>query len=708
MPSESVAPFTDDEPLPVAEAVPSRGGAGAGAGAGESGGVGGGSGTLATPPASGSATTACGSVVSVRAVPGAGIVPQSHSGPSTVLITVEATAAPPVAGAPERAAVDVVLVLDVSGSMQGSKICLVLESVQRMLELLSPRDRVSIVTFNSTAQRHTPLLRVHGDGLAQLVSKTRGLIADGGTSVGAGLRMAQRVLQERVHRNPVAAVMVLSDGCDSGGSSPCGPVATSLRDAGVSVHTWGYGSDHDPALMNSVAEAGGGSFTFVSKLEFVSDSFSACIGAVTDVVAQKLVVHVAGVEGSRVLRVVGCPYPVLAKGDGMDVVLGEMSGGERRDVLVEVHVPESEATATSVSIMGITCTFQRPEEGEAVPQAAVAVSGEAGASASAPPAPQAAAPAVYTCVATVAVARPGTSTVAEVDASRSMEVDEQLNRVACAKAMGDAVALSTTRQFTQAGVVIDAALASLRASYSGRVGTALVGALEADLVQCRRKLASEREAADGGRAYAMQACSSFRTQKGTPSAHCSSAAAMFGTTRSFEYTMKSASKRARSDEEVLAALSAMSPAAQYRMSACMANPGMAEDLGGALHIFDSVLSPASAARSAGMPSGPYSAGHGGLPAPAPTGPVLATASASASAAPTAAGTAAPKAATAATPPMVPPFAAGSLPTAAVAAAQAQVPVAPPAPAPAPARGLAPASGAPSSAPSSAPVASGSA
>ena len=123
-----------------------------------------------------------------------------------------------------------------------------------------------------------------------------------------------------------------------------------------------YGSDHDPALMNSVAEAGGGSFTFVSKLEFVSDSFSACIGAVTDVVreqwsagggvwcdccqrglrllmallpfrpplpchdqvAQKLVVHVAGVEGSRVLRVVGCPYPVLAKGGGMDVVLGEV------------------------------------------------------------------------------------------------------------------------------------------------------------------------------------------------------------------------------------------------------------------------------------------------------------------------------------------------------------------------------------------------
>jgi hypothetical protein len=66
---------------------------------------------------------------------------------------------------------DVVLVLDVSGSMSGPKIALVRESVVRMLGLLSPRDQVSIVTFNTTAQRHTPLLRVHGDGLAELVSK---------------------------------------------------------------------------------------------------------------------------------------------------------------------------------------------------------------------------------------------------------------------------------------------------------------------------------------------------------------------------------------------------------------------------------------------------------------------------------------------------------------------------------------------------------
>lgn len=554
--------------------------------------------------ASGGAT-----VVSVRAVPGVGIVPQSHSCNNTVLVTVEAPSEPHVEAAPARgrAAVDVVLVLDVSGSMSGAKIALVRESVVRMLELLSPRDQVSIVTFNSTAQRHTPLLRVHGDGLAQLVSKTRLLTAEGGTSVAAGLIMAQKVLQEREHRNPVSAVMLLSDGCDGGGASSCEHVASALRDAGTSVYTWGYGSDHDPTLMNNIAEAGGGTFTFVSGLEFVSDSFSACIGAITDVVAQELVVHVVGVEGSRVVGVVGCPYPVVSRGEGLDILLGEMCGGERRDVLVEVHLPKTEAGG-NVSIIDIACSFQRPDVDDTTampPHPATSVggapasagsggagSGGAGSGGAGSGGAGGSGQRVHTSVPRVAVARPPTSTAAEVNASRSVEVDEQLSRLDCVKAMTDAVALSTAHRYAEARAVLDAALTTLRASPSIRLGlgSALVRALEADLVQCRLKLASEREATDGGLAFAMQACSSFKTQKATPSAHCSSAAALFGTTRAFEYTMKSTSKRAKSGGEVEAAVAAMSSTAHARMSACLANPSMAQELGGSFGAFGSALS----------------------------------------------------------------------------------------------------------------------
>jgi hypothetical protein len=64
--------------------------------------------------------------------------------------------------------------------------------------------------------------------------------------------MALRVLQERRYRNPVAAVMLLSDGQDSA-VEECGDLARDIRKAGASVHTWGFGADHDALLLSRIA-----------------------------------------------------------------------------------------------------------------------------------------------------------------------------------------------------------------------------------------------------------------------------------------------------------------------------------------------------------------------------------------------------------------------------------------------------------------------
>jgi hypothetical protein len=85
--------------------------------------------------------------------------------------------------------------------------------------------------------------------------QTRYLSAGGGTSVSAGLSMALRVLRERRQCNPVSAVLLLSDGQDAGGAEVCGPVAAALGTAGATVHTWGFGDDHDPLLMSALAGA---------------------------------------------------------------------------------------------------------------------------------------------------------------------------------------------------------------------------------------------------------------------------------------------------------------------------------------------------------------------------------------------------------------------------------------------------------------------
>lgn len=58
----------------------------------------------------------------------------------------------------DRTSVDLICVIDVSGSMTGQKIELVKSTMKYIVETLTPSDRLSIVTFQSSAKRITPLM----------------------------------------------------------------------------------------------------------------------------------------------------------------------------------------------------------------------------------------------------------------------------------------------------------------------------------------------------------------------------------------------------------------------------------------------------------------------------------------------------------------------------------------------------------------------
>lgn len=52
-----------------------------------------------------------------------------------------------------RTSVDLICVIDVSGSMSGEKIELVKSTMKYLLEALTPADRLSIITFESWGDR---------------------------------------------------------------------------------------------------------------------------------------------------------------------------------------------------------------------------------------------------------------------------------------------------------------------------------------------------------------------------------------------------------------------------------------------------------------------------------------------------------------------------------------------------------------------------
>lgn len=120
--------------------------------------------------------------------------------------------------------IDAVLVLDVSGSMaydigQDSG-----NSYERLNALktavkgfisktaeTSPKSRIAIVTFSTTAQKKIDFISADQDGIRQLISQVDQLGADGGTRQDKGLELANRLADQSNSGNAVQ-VILFSDG----------------------------------------------------------------------------------------------------------------------------------------------------------------------------------------------------------------------------------------------------------------------------------------------------------------------------------------------------------------------------------------------------------------------------------------------------------------------------------------------------------------
>eukprot|EP00928_Gymnodinium_smaydae_P030875 TRINITY_DN22828_c0_g3_i1.p1 TRINITY_DN22828_c0_g3~~TRINITY_DN22828_c0_g3_i1.p1 ORF type:complete len:717 (+),score=145.40 TRINITY_DN22828_c0_g3_i1:59-2209(+) len=255
------------------------------------------------------------------------------------LVTVTASDIPEVdAGADaERQAMDVMCVLDVSGSMTGAKIKLLQDAVRFIIDQASSTDRLSIVTFNHSAARQLRLRRMDAEGKSEATAATLRLVASGGTSIAAGLDTAISVMERRRDRNKVSAILLLTDGQDSSARASIPTLLSRARQANCSLYAFGFGSDHDADLLANIAEQATTPFTFVEDVEHIRDAFAGTVGGLSSVVAQGIQLSLSS---RATLKAVHTPFTVQRTSDTeATVLIPDIFAGERRDILVELAVP---------------------------------------------------------------------------------------------------------------------------------------------------------------------------------------------------------------------------------------------------------------------------------------------------------------------------------------------------------------------------------
>lgn len=185
------------------------------------------------------------------------------------------------------------LVIDRSGSMAGDKIELAKEAARATADLLSADDSIGVIGFDSLPER---IVRMQSAGNRVAIQRDIGrLAARGGTAIFPALDMALSDLS--VTRARLRHVILLTDGQTQ--EPGISDLVSLMRGEGITLSTVGIGSDVNRALLQEIADSGGGRAYFTSDPHnipriFTHETTTAMQnGAVEDYVAAHVVVPAA-------------------------------------------------------------------------------------------------------------------------------------------------------------------------------------------------------------------------------------------------------------------------------------------------------------------------------------------------------------------------------------------------------------------------------
>lgn len=269
----------------------------------------------------------------------------------------------------ERTPVDVVLVLDVSGSMSGStgcgksKIDLLKDTAAKLVRNLTDKDKIAIVTFASNV---SVLLPSQGAGNKEPVLRAiEQLIPTNSTNMSGGLIEGLRQIEEQF--DGVQRIMLLTDGlANVGVSSREGLLAlVKERDSKATVSTFGFGPDDggtgyggcDQELLADMAKAGGGNFYFINDRD-IGNVFARELGGIVSCQAQNITVEVTPNNGHEVVEVLN-DFTVEDRNGTAAVTAGDIYVGETKHVLVKMKLskPNGEAKDRPFSFAKVVVSY---------------------------------------------------------------------------------------------------------------------------------------------------------------------------------------------------------------------------------------------------------------------------------------------------------------------------------------------------------------
>eukprot|EP00873_Tetraselmis_striata_P012251 jgi/Tetstr1/432515/TSEL_021889.t1 len=340
---------------------------------------------------------------------------------AVVSLTVPAAKSAKAGNPPTRPPARVTAVLDRSGSMgQQNKLELALAATRFVANQLDADDSLGIIIYagESEASELFKLSKMTPMGKAYVGAALDRVELGGGTNLSAGLfhgieqqkadlqsdyeAMVQRLLAGgpspgsntpiaeagRVADSepvpPMRAVLLLSDGQPTIGLRDTEALAAMMQEmlpddgtpdqpTAVRVHTFGFGTDHDPHLLGKLAEVGRGNYYAIEEPHQVSQVLGEAMAAVLTTTCRNVTLTVVPGSNTSLLGVRSCYSSERLAHGGFAIQVGDLYAEERKDIVLDLQVepltvPEGWVEFSSAQeahcLLHATASFIEQETGE--------------------------------------------------------------------------------------------------------------------------------------------------------------------------------------------------------------------------------------------------------------------------------------------------------------------------------------------------------